>query len=78
MFADFIDGADVGMVEGGSRLRLTVEAAQSLGVWGESVRKELQGNEAVELDVFGFVDHTHPASTKFFEDAVMRDGLPDK
>jgi hypothetical protein len=29
------------------------------------------------VGVTGLVDHTHPALTKFFEDAVVRDGSPD-
>ena len=75
MFADFMDGANIGMVQGGSSLCLTVEAAQSLGVWREPVRKELQGNEAVEFDILGFIDHTHAAATELFDDSIMRDGL---
>ena len=43
------DDADafITMVQGRSSLRLTFEAAQSLRIWHETVRKELQGNEAV-------------------------------
>jgi hypothetical protein len=47
VFADFVDGADIWVVQSGSSLRLTIEAAQSLGVQRKAVRKELQGNEAV-------------------------------
>jgi hypothetical protein len=27
--------------------------------------------------VFGLVNHTHAATTEFFEDVVMRNGLPN-
>src|SRR5271167_2893352 len=27
--------------------------------------------------VFGFVDHTHPAAAKLFNNSIMRDGLAD-
>jgi hypothetical protein len=40
------------------------------------VRKELQGNMATELEVFGFVDDTHPAPADFAKDAVMGNRLP--
>ena len=48
---------------------------RACGVWREPVRKEFQGDEAVELGVLGLVDHSHAAATEFFEDAVVRDGL---
>jgi hypothetical protein len=32
-------------------------------------------DEAAELRIFGL--HSHPATAKFFEDAVMRDRLPN-
>ena len=78
VFADFMDGANIWMVQGGSSLRLTVETAESLGVWREPVWKELQGNEAVQLGVLGLVHHTHTATTQLFEDAVMGEGLSDE
>ena len=77
VFADFVDGADIWMVQGGGRLGLAVEAAQRLRVWSETVREELQGNEAVELGVLSLVDDAHPATPELFNNAVVRDVLPD-
>jgi hypothetical protein len=47
VFADLRNGANIGMVQGRSSLRLTVEAAQRLRVLREPVRKEFQGSEAM-------------------------------
>src|SRR5690348_1458068 len=66
------------MVERRSSLSFTVEAAQGLRVRRKAVRKELQGNKTVELSIFRFVDNTHPAATKFFDDAIVGDGLADE
>jgi hypothetical protein len=70
VFADFMDGASIWMVQGGSSLRLPVEAAQSLGVWREPVRKELQGNKAVQLGVLRFIDDAHATTTQLLENAI--------
>ncbi len=63
-------------------MRLKLEAAQSSGVGSEVFGKELQGNVAVQLEVFGLIHHTHPATAEFFDDAVVRDGgvehVPDR
>ena len=56
---DFVDRADVRVVQRGCSLGLALEAAESLCVVGEFVGKELQGDEATKLQVLGFVDHTH-------------------
>ena len=77
LFADFVDGADVGMIQGGCGLRFALEAAQGLRVVRNFIRQELQGNKAVELCVLGLVNHTHTPATEFFDDAVVRDGLAD-
>ncbi len=75
--ADFIDGANVGMVQGGRGLCLTVEAVQSLCVCRERVRKELERNEPVQAGVLGLVDNSHPAATHLLDDAVVRDCSAD-
>src|SRR5580700_180806 len=71
------DHADVGMIEGGCSLRLTLEAGQSLRIFGNLVRQELQGDKAVQLYVLGLVDHTHPATAEFLDNAIVRDSLAD-
>ena len=44
----------------------------------EAIRKELQGNEAAELGVLSFIDDAHAATTEFFQNAVVRNGLADE
>ena len=77
LLADFVDGADVGMVQGGGSLGFTLEALQCLGVSGHFVGQELQRNETAEVGVLGLVDHTHAAAAELLDDAVVRDGLAD-
>ena len=42
------------------------------GTVGQVFRKEFQSDEAVELDVLGFVNDAQPATAEFFDDAVDR------
>ena len=65
------------MIQGRRGLRLALEARQSLRVLANFVGQELQGDKALETGVFGLVDHAHPTTTEFFENAVMRDCLFD-
>ena len=51
------------------------ETFQRLRVFGDVLRKELQRDEATEFRVLGLVDHTHPTTAEFLDDAVVRDGL---
>ena len=73
---DFVDGANVRVVQGGRGFGFPLEAAESLCVVGEFFRKELQGDVATELQVFRFVDHTHATTADLREDAVMGNRLP--
>jgi hypothetical protein len=77
LLADLIYRADIGMVEGRSRLSLTLKPGQRLRVPGHLIRQELQGNKTMESSVLGLVDHTHPATAQLLNDAVVRDGLAD-
>src|ERR1700674_13853 len=67
--------ADIRMAEGRSRLRLTLETSQSLGVSGDFVRQKLQGDKPVQGYVLGFVHYPHSAATELLDDAVVRDRL---
>ena len=75
--ADVMDGADIRVVQGGRRLSFTLKAAQGLRVFGDVVRKELEGNETMQAGVLGLVHNAHAAPTEFLDDAVVRDGLAD-
>jgi hypothetical protein len=55
---DFVDGADVRVVQRGRCLGFPLETVEGLGVVGEFVGKELQGDVTTELEVFGLVDDT--------------------
>ena len=75
VLADVVDGADVGMIQGGGCLGLAAEALQSLMILGEVVGEKFESDEAAEAGVLGFVDDAHSAAAKLLDDSVMRDGL---
>jgi len=60
---------------GGSRSAL--ESLQRLRIAGQFPGKELQRDMAAQLEVFGFVHHTHAAATELLQDAIVRNGLAD-
>ena len=72
--ADFVDGADVGMVERRGGAGFAAETLEGLRIVGGFGRKKFQRDEAAELDVFGFVDDTHASATNAFENAVTGQG----
>ncbi len=78
VFADVVDGADVGMVERGGGAGFALEAFEGLRIASEIVGEKFERDEAAEAGVFGFVDDAHAAAAEFFDDAVMRDRLADQ
>ena len=78
VFADVVDGADVGMVQRGGGTRFTLESFERLRIVGEIVGKKFESDEAAEARVFGFVDDAHSATAEFFDDAVVRNCLADE
>jgi hypothetical protein len=76
-FLEAVDGADVGMVQRRSRLRLLDLAPRGFFVGGQEGREELQDDVAVEPDVPRPVDDAHSAGAEFLEDPVVRNGPAD-
>src|SRR6266550_6731113 len=76
-FVDFINRANVGMVESGCRTSLATKTFQGLGIVSYFFRQELQSHESAKARVLGFVDNTHAAAAELLNDAVVRDGLAD-
>src|SRR5947207_2882916 len=77
VLSDFVDGADIGMVQRRSSTGFAAEALQSLRVFRDIIGQELERDKTTEGDIFGLVNDTHPATAEFLDDAVVRDGLAD-
>ena len=60
--ADFVNGADIGMVQSRGSARLAAQAGQCGRVSGDFVGQELQSHKAAQGGVFGLVDNAHSAA----------------
>ena len=60
------------------RLWPPFENERAPGVSNHIVGKKLQSDKATKFRVLSFVNNTHPAASKLFDDAVVRKGLPDE
>ncbi len=77
VLVNFVNGADVRMVQGRGGLGLALETGQGLRIFGHFVGQEFEGDKTVQLDVFSFVDNAHAAATELLDHSVVRDGLAD-
>jgi hypothetical protein len=76
LIVNFVDRADVWMIQGGRSFGFALETAQGLWVFGYVVWQEFEGNEAIERDVLCFVHHTHAATAELLDDAIVRYDFP--
>ncbi len=74
---DGVDGADVGVVEGGGGPGLPLKALEHRGVRGQLRGQELEGYVAAELRVLGLVDDPHASAAELGGDPVVRHRLAD-
>ncbi len=77
-FADFVDGADVRVIQCRGGPRFSPEAFQRLRVVRHLFGQEFQRHEPPERRVPRLIHHAHPASAELFHDSVVRNGLPEK
>src|SRR5262245_22533166 len=73
---DVIDSADIRMVEGRGGLGLALEALKGDRILGELFRQELQSGTATQLEIFGFVHHSHTTAAEDLQHSVLADFLP--
>jgi len=64
------------VIERGSRLRFLLKTPQGLQVSRQKIRQQLESDRAAKLEIFRLVDHPHPATTKRFENSVVKDCFP--
>ena len=76
-FANVVNGADVGMIQRGRRLRLALKTSQRLRIASDFVWQEFEGDKPVQARVFGLVHNAHATTAQLLDDAVVRDGLAD-
>ena len=62
---EFVDGADIGMIQGGGCFGFTAEAFEGLAITSGFFGEEFEGDEAVEASVFGFEDDAMPPPPSF-------------
>src|ERR1019366_6471345 len=77
LVVNFVDGADVRMIQCRGGFGFALKAAECLRVFGYLVGQEFERNKATELHICGLIDHAHAAAADLAEDAVVRDGLAD-
>ena len=78
LFFDLINGANVGVVQSGSRPRLALKAAEHMWVPGDFIGQKFERHKPAQLDILGLVNHTHSATAQLLDDAVMGNGLADE
>src|ERR1700694_5429228 len=75
LVVNFVDRADVRMIQRRGSLGFPLKAAESLRVFSYLVGQKLEGNKPAELHILGLIDHTHAAPTELLDDAVVRNSL---
>ena len=75
MFADVVDGADVGMIQRRCGTRFPLKSLSCLGILCQFFGKELQGHTPAKALVFRLVHDAHSAATQLSYNAVMGDCL---
>src|SRR6266436_7079926 len=64
LLTEVMDRADVGMIQCGRGLRLTLESGEDMRVLGYIFRQELECDETVETGILSLVNDSHPAVTE--------------
>src|SRR5207247_10586354 len=73
--ANFINCADVGMVQRRGSPRFALKALQSGGIFFQFTRQKLQCNMPPEVEVLRRIDHTHATAAQLPQDAVVGNRL---
>jgi len=78
LLTDFVNGANVGVIQSRGGASFAAETLEGLGVADQIVGEELEGDEPAKRGVLSLVDNPHAASTELFKDAVVGDCFPDE
>ena len=70
---DFVDGAEVRVIERGGRMRLLEEARLGRGIEARLGQEELERDGPAQTGVLGAVDHAHASGTEPLHHPEVRD-----
>lgn len=76
--ANFVDRANVRVIERRRRARRAPQTLQQLRVARRFRGEEFQRDVASQIQILSFVHHSHPAAAQLFQDAVMGNCVPDQ
>ena len=71
IFADLINGKDIGMIEGDHGARLLLEAPHPICIPGKVCRQKFKGSLTTRDDVSGQVDFAHSTGADPFRQLVV-------
>src|SRR5580700_1458819 len=72
VLGDFVNSADIWVIQSGSSARFSAKTFQSLRIAGDVFGQKFQGDEAAEFGVFSLVHHAHSTAAQLLQDAVVR------
>src|ERR1700676_2335609 len=65
------------MIQCGRSFGFALKTGKCLGVAGNFIRQELEGDKTMEPCVLGLIDYPHSAATQRLDNAVVRNGFAD-
>ena len=71
VLADLVDGADIGVVQGGGGAGFALKTVECEGIFFRLGRQELERDMAAQIDILGFVHNAHPPAAQLREDTVV-------
>jgi hypothetical protein len=77
-FVDLVDRADVRVIQRGSSEGFPLKPFASSRIILQLLRKELQRDMTVQLEIFRFIHDAHPAAAQLLDDTVMGHDLADE
>ncbi len=69
--ANFVDRANVWMIQRGRGASFSAKALSGLRVAGKLFGKKFQRDESPKFEILGFVNHAHTAGAEFLQDSIM-------
>src|ERR1700733_7647775 len=78
MLFNFVDGADIGMVQCRGGLGFTLKTLEGDRITGELFWQKLQRYQPTQFEILRFENHSHATAPDDIEYAVMRNLLPSK